>query len=144
MPHHRILEVLDGPTFSKDDLAELLDIFQTDPTAAARFGNHRRSTIWICCQHSDCRYRRAVLPPLLVEHGADVNAEAGNGNTPLLSLFSAHCRSSQDMEHKRQMAMILVHECGAMLPYENAHGSPVDIRAWLIKSPMNLQLLPDK
>lgn len=141
IPHidNKIIHLLNQSNFTNQDLAKLLTILCCDKTAGSSMGSHKRSTIWVCCQHSNCLYRRAVIPPLLIKHGANVNGQADNGFTPLLSLYYSWTRKKQ--EHKRQMALVLVHQCGATIPYDDARGNPIGIRAWLQNAPMNFQLL---
>lgn len=45
--------------------------------------------------------------PLLIKYGADVNAKADNGHTPLKSLYK-NGRSVGAKEQKRTMAQLLV------------------------------------
>ena len=121
-----IIKLLDQKDFNHEDFVQLVNILQNHPNSASRTGTHKRSTIWICCQHSECRWRRAVVP-ILVQFGANVNQEADNEKTPLLSLFNAR----KGKEHKRTMALILVDVCGADVPEFDNHKEKIDIKAWL-------------
>ena len=140
-----IIQLLNKEQFTHEDMTRLLKILLDNPNAGSYIGNHNRSTIWVCCQHSDCYYRRAVLPPLLVMHGANVDHKAGNGYTPLLSLYNAwetkYKNNPQRREHKRQMANVLVHTCGATIPYNNTRARSIDIPGWIRNSPINIELL---
>ena len=142
MPNPPIIELLNRPQFSYADLSELLELLKSDPGAASSLGTHRRSAIWVCCQHSDCRLRRAVVPPLLVRHGADVNQVTSNNTSPLVSLYKAwHRMKPAEREHKRRMALMLVHECRATIPYRDHEDAPINIIAWLNGSAVNLEVL---
>ena len=142
MPNPPIIELLNRPQFSYAELFELLELLKSDPDAASSLGTHRRSAIWVCCQHSDCRLRRAVVPPLLVWHGADVNHVASNNMSPLVSLYKAwHRMKPADREHKRRMALMLVHECRATIPYCDHKCAPINITNWLNGSAVNLEVL---
>mmetsp|Transcript_47337 Transcript_47337/g.54671 ORF Transcript_47337/g.54671 Transcript_47337/m.54671 type:complete len:152 (-) Transcript_47337:114-569(-) len=128
--------------FTNQDLKEAVDILENDPQAAAAIGSHSRSTIWICAQHSKCPYRSKILPYLLVLHGADVNKKAGNGNTPLHSLYTAWKRQNGDENHhKREMAVVLTQVCRAMVPYDDRNGAPSDIQQWLSEPQLNFEVL---
>lgn len=123
-----IIQLLNKESFNANDFATLVSMLQADPASAALIGSHKRSTVWICCQRSQCYWRRALALPLLVKYGANVNAQAGNGFTPLLSLFNSW---SESKEHKRITAWILVNVCGATIPDLDAHGKQINVQAWL-------------
>lgn len=124
-----IIQLLNNMDFDENDFATLFALLQSDPACASHVGSHQRSTVWVCCQHSSCYWRRVHALPLLVRYGANVNATANNGFTPLLSLYRAWSRSKK--ESKRRAAWILIHECGAAVPSLDTHGTPVDIDEWL-------------
>jgi hypothetical protein len=126
--------------FTNQDLIEVADILERDPHAASADGSHSRSTVWICAQHSECPFRSKILPPLLVLHGADVNKKAANGNTPLLSLYTAWQKRKED-RHKREMAVVLTQVCHAVVPYDDRNGTPSDIQEWLSKPQLNFEIL---
>jgi hypothetical protein len=131
-----IIQILNQAEFQLQDLMRVLDIIDQNPLTSLTMGSHRRSCIWVCAQPSNCRYRRAVLPPILVEHGADVDGQADNGMTPLLSLYTGKAS-----EHKRQMALVLVHECGATVPYVDKNSIPIDLPSWLNGAPLKFPVL---
>lgn len=82
-----------------------------------------------------------MIPPLLVEHGANVDQRADNGYSPLLSLHNAWKPDKPDKEHKRQMAHLLVYQYRATVPYLDAKGEPIELIAWLNNAPVNLEVL---
>jgi hypothetical protein len=107
-----IIQLLNKQVFDQDDFQALVALLQQDPSAASQLGSHKRSAIWVCCQHSDCSWRRNIIPPLLVQYGANVNQEADNGFTPVQSLYK---KWTLDKEHARTMASILVLVHGAQV-----------------------------
>jgi len=110
MANPPIIELLNKVDFDEHDFQALFDMLRADPTCASQLGSHHRSTIWVCCQHSECEWRRFIIPPLLVHYGASVNIQADNGFTPLESLYE---HWTEAKEHKRAMAFLLVHVLGA-------------------------------
>ena len=148
MSSSRLLALLNKKLpFTSQDLKEVVDILEHDPQAAAAVGSHSRSTIWMCAQHPNCPYRSKILPYLLVLHGADVNRKAGNGNTPLHSLYTAwqsrqnNGDDDNNHHHKREMAVVLTQVCHAMVPYSDRNGAPTAIQQWLSKPQLNFELL---
>lgn len=123
-----IIQLLNKDVFDNDDFATLVNILQADPASASLKGSHDRSTIWVCCQRSNCYFRRALALPLLAQYGANVDERAANGYTPLLSLFNSW---NESKEHKRIAAWILVNVCGATMPAFDVRGNPIDIPSWL-------------
>lgn len=137
----RLLALLNkNAPFTNQDLVEVVNILENNQQAASAVGSHSRSTIWICAQHSECPFRGKILPPLLVLHGADVNKKAGNGNTPLLSLYTAWQKQKMH-NHKREMAVLLTQVCHALVPYDDRTGAPSAIQEWLSKPHLNLEIL---
>ena len=122
-----IIQLLNQPEYNAGDFAQLVNILQNNPDSASMEGRHWRSTIWVCCQHSECRWRQAAVP-LLVQYGANVNRQADNGKSQLLSLFNAWTAAK---EHKRIMALILVYVCQAEIPEFDNRGNGINIRGWL-------------
>jgi hypothetical protein len=126
-----VIELLNKSDFDGNDFTNLIHLLQHDPAAAQQMGTHNRSAIWVCCQHSDCFWRRQMAIPLLIRFGADVNWAASNGFTPLWSLYKAFNKSGH--EHKRKAAFLLVEECGASLPVQQ--GDADDVLEWLRERP---------
>ena len=67
-----------------------------------------------------------------------MNQAAGNGYTPLLSLFKASTSRKGNNNNtvqlnRKKMALILVHECGATIPSMDPKDKPVKIREWLFE-----------
>ncbi|GMI29322.1 hypothetical protein TeGR_g10909 [Tetraparma gracilis] len=73
----------------EQDLVALRNVCKKNRRCANYTGGHKRSCVWVCVQTS--RLKPRVTPEhcmaieILAEHGANVNLEADNGNTPLAS-----------------------------------------------------------
>ena len=130
-----IIQLLNKKNFDENDFSNLVIVLQKDPTAASQTGSHDRSTIWVCCQQSHCYWRRLLALPLLIKCGADVNAAADNGYTPLMSLFNR--RNGKNKEYKWNMARQLVYEFHATVPKVDGRGNEIDIHQWLKDSIVN-------
>lgn len=106
MANSPIIQLLNQNDFGENDFQALVTLLRQDPISAAQLGSHTRSTIWVCCQHSNCVWRRAIIPPLLMHYDVNVNMRADNEFTPLDSLYKGWTAAK---EHKRTMAQLLVH-----------------------------------
>jgi hypothetical protein len=77
------IQLLNQDSFDATNFRSLVELLQKDPSAALQRGSHQRSTIWVCCRHSEYSWRRTAVVMILLQYGANVNQQAGNGYTPL-------------------------------------------------------------
>ena len=112
MPIPKLLQLLNKKgEYNRDDLQSLLG--DVGRKAGCRCHDWIAPTILhlnCCAQHSHCRYRRAVLPPILIECG-DVDHAADNGMTTLQSLCRSHQLKLLSIRSSMLQAVLQAHLC---------------------------------